>query len=641
MDYIISDKQLMSEWDWTANEAEGIDPNQLSCGSKQKAHWVCENGHRWIIDIAHRTIGNTHCPYCTNRKVLPGYNDLPSRRPDLMDEWDYSTNKIDPTTLLYQSSKSVNWVCAKRHKWTVPVYRRTVNGTNCPYCSNKKVMQGYNDLESQHPELMLEWDYNSNTISPSAVVSGSKKIANWICPRGHKYTKVIYNRVNGEECPICNKGRGTSFPEQCFFYYIRQIFPDAINRCTNLFSQKMELDIYIPSIKTGIEYDGVFWHGEQALAREEKKYRICKENGVRLFRIKEGAFTGFHNNADRIWYIPKQCKNEELTAYIIDFLKKLTFFSDNIPSVDVQHDRAKILEYKTLKYEESLTAKYPQIAKEWHPTKNGNLIPDVFAPGSSEIVWWLCQQCGHEWQTSIVNRTVGHNCDICATKQRKVTKKETIIRKRGSISKELCLLDWDYEVNEHGPEYYTNGSGEIVGWKCHVCGYKWKTAICDRTRDRKNGCPLCSGKTIVAGVNDIATKRPDLVEEWDYKNNTHIDITTVGVGSHLYASWICKKCGCVWEAQIYNRTNGKGCPCCNNRVVVIGINDLSTTEPEIAMEWHPTLNGNLSPKEVTRGQSLKIWWQCKQCGNVWQDTINHRCCSNRGCSVCKKRNRKR
>ncbi|MCR5576116.1 MAG: zinc-ribbon domain-containing protein [Oscillospiraceae bacterium] len=43
------------------------------------------------------------------------------------------------------------------------------------------------------------------------------------------------------------------------------------------------------------------------------------------------------------------------------------------------------------------------------------------------------------------------------------------------------MLDWDYEANKHDPEYYTNGSGEVVSWKCHKCGHKWKTPICDRT----------------------------------------------------------------------------------------------------------------------------------------------------------------
>lgn len=559
----------------------------------------------------------------------------------LMSEWDWEENdrcELDPKKLTLGSGEKANWVCTKGHKWVASIVDRTGKGLGCPYCSNKRILPGYNDLQSQRPDLMADWDYEANTLDPSAVAVKSSKTAAWICPKGHKYNKAIYKRAAGEGCPSCAKALRTSFPEQCFFFYIKKVYPDAINSYREIFDNGMELDIFIPSVKTGIEYDGVFWHNQSGLSREEKKYHICKENHIRLFRIKEGSFTDFADNADRIWFIPPKCDYQLLDFYITDLLKHLIFWSANLPDVNVARDKLEILEFKTLRFEDSLAALYPEIAKEWHPSKNGKLTPDLFIPGSSERAWWLCPKCGNEWQASIVNRTKGHDCDICATSRRKITKKDTILSRRGSIDKKWCLLDWDYEENEYGPEYYTNGSGEVVSWRCHNCGYKWKTPICNRTRDYKNGCPLCSGKEIVSGINDLPTVKPELMEEWDYENNTEIDPTTVGRGSHEYVSWKCKICGYRWTAQIYNRANGKGCPCCANRVVVPGINDLATTDPELAAEWHPTLN-SLKPTEVTRGQSKKIYWICTKCGNVWQDTLNHRS-RGRGCSKCRKHSQK-
>lgn len=559
----------------------------------------------------------------------------------LMSEWDWEENdrcELDPKKLTLGSGKKANWVCTKGHKWVASIVNRTGKGLGCPYCSNKRILPGYNDLQSQRPDLMADWDYEANTLDPSAVAVKSSKTAAWICPKGHKYNKAIYKRAAGEGCPSCAKALRTSFPEQCFFFYIKKVYPDAINSYREIFDNGMELDIFIPSVKTGIEYDGVFWHDQSGLSREEKKYHICKENHIRLFRIKEGSFTDFADNADRIWFIPQKCDYQLLDFYITDLLKHLIFWPANLPDVNVTRDKPEILEFKTLRFEDSLAALHPEIAKEWHPSKNGKLTPDLFIPGSSEIAWWLCPKCGNEWQASIVNRTKGHGCDICATSRRKITKKDTILSRRGSIDKKWCLLDWDYEENEYGPEHYTNGSGEVVSWRCHNCGYKWKTPICNRTRDYKNGCPLCSGKEIVSGINDLPTVKPELMEEWDYENNTEIDPTTVGRGSHEYVSWKCKICGYRWTAQIYNRANGKGCPCCANRVVVPGTNDLATTDPELAAEWHPTLN-SLKPTEVTRGQSKKIYWICTKCGNVWQDTLNHRS-RGRGCSKCRKHSQK-
>ena len=558
-----------------------------------------------------------------------------------MSEWDWKENNkrgLDPRKLTLGSGKKAYWICPKGHEWDTAICHRTERGSSCPYCSNKRVLVGYNDLQSQRPDLMKEWDFDANYIDPSAVVVGSNKKVAWVCPKGHKYTKMIYLRASGSGCPICAKGRGTSFPEKCFFYYTKKIFPDTINRYKDIFDNGMELDIYIPYIKTGIEYDGVYWHDQNALEREEKKYRICKDNNIRLFRIKEGEFKGFNDTADKKWYIPQNCSYDQLNFYINEYLKFLTFSSFRSFDVNVERDKAEILEYKTLKYEDSLSYLYPGLAKEWHPTKNGKLTPDRFAPGSNEIVWWLCPECGNEWPASIVNRSKGHGCDFCATERRKVTKKDTLLAKRGGIDKEWCLLDWDYEENEHGPEYYTNGSAEVISWRCHKCGHKWKTSICNRTREYKNGCPLCSGKTIVSGVNDLPTIMPELMQDWDYENNIDIDPTTVGRGSHEYVSWKCHKCGYTWEAQVYNRANGKACPCCANRVVVPGINDLATTDPELAAEWHPTLN-DLNPTEVTRGQSKKVYWLCSKCGNVWQDSLNHRS-GGRGCSACNRRKRK-
>ena len=558
----------------------------------------------------------------------------------LMAEWDWEENEkcnLDPRKLTPGSGKKANWICHKGHKWITSIYHRAIRGSKCPYCSNRKILPGYNDLQSQCPELMSEWDFELNTMDPSTVAVKSNKVAKWVCPKGHKYSKAIYKRVVGESCPVCARARSTSFPEQCFFFYTKKCYSDAVNSYKELFDNGMELDIYIPSIRTGIEYDGVFWHDRNALPREEKKYQICKENQVRLLRIKEGSFTGFSENADRIWYIPKKCDYAQLDLYIKDFLRFLTFFSTDLPDVNVARDKTEILEYKTLRLEDSLMYLFPDIAKEWHPSKNGKLTPDLFIPGSSETVWWRCPQCGNEWQSSIVNRTKGHGCDVCAMPKRLSTRKDHILSKRGSIDKEWCLLDWDYEANEYGPEHYTNGSGEIVNWKCRTCGYKWKASICDRTRDYRSGCPLCSGKVIVSGVNDLPTILPELMQDWDYDNNNGVDPTKVGRGSRLSVSWKCRKCGYIWNAQIYNRANGKGCPCCASRVVVPGINDLATTEPELAIEWHPTLN-LLKPTEVTRGQAKKVFWLCPKCGNVWQDTINHRT-NGRGCSKCKRNSR--
>ena len=76
-----------------------------------------------------------------------------------------------------------------------------------------------------------------------------------------------------------------------------------------------------------------------------------------------------------------------------------------------------------VKGENDLQALYPQVAAEWHPTKNGEFTPDMFRPGSHYRAWWLCPVCGHEWPNRIYSRTAGEKCPVCTGKKHGVTKR--------------------------------------------------------------------------------------------------------------------------------------------------------------------------------------------------------------------------
>lgn len=115
-----------------------------------------------------------------------------------------------------------------------------------------------------------------------------------------------------------------------------------------------------------------------------------------------------------------------------------------------------------------------------------------------------------------------------------------------------------------------------------------------------------------------------LMSEWAYEHNNDLDPTALSYGSNRYAWWKCIKCGHIWRAKISNRTIlHRGCPCCANTAIVKGINDIATTRPELAKEWHPTRNVNLSPSMVTIGSRRKVWWRCPM-GHEYLASILHR-----------------
>ena len=63
--------------------------------------------------------------------------------------------------------------------------------------------------------------------------------------------------------------------------------------------------------------------------------------------------------------------------------------------------------------EYNLKVKFPRVAKQWHPTKNGDLKPEDVNRKTGKRVWWVCEK-GHEWPARVVDRTRGGGCPRCA-----------------------------------------------------------------------------------------------------------------------------------------------------------------------------------------------------------------------------------
>ena len=134
-------------------------------------------------------------------------NTRANQRRDLLKEWDYEKNVLlcSPDTITIGSGKKVWWKCSKGHSWQAAIYSR-VNGNNCPYCSNQKILKGYNDLATTDKELIKEWDFERNTILPTEIGSGSTKTVWWKCINGHSYKAQVQNRTGNQKCgcPYCS-----------------------------------------------------------------------------------------------------------------------------------------------------------------------------------------------------------------------------------------------------------------------------------------------------------------------------------------------------------------------------------------------------------------------------------------------------
>ena len=183
--------------------------------SKRKYLWICPKGHEFDCEAYHMSDGRG-CPICGGKKSLPGFNDVASQYPELLDEWDYSKNSHLPHEYVIKSDKKVWWKCKTcGHEWESRISSRTVCQHGCPICGQAKSVQNrllhdieaHGSLLSLYPELCKEWDYDKNERKPSEYLPESHAISWWICPDcGHSYCKRIYQRaVYGQNCPTCSR----------------------------------------------------------------------------------------------------------------------------------------------------------------------------------------------------------------------------------------------------------------------------------------------------------------------------------------------------------------------------------------------------------------------------------------------------
>lgn len=518
------------------------------------------------------------------RKLIEGKNDfaswcLQNSRESLLEEWDSGNNSSTPNSKSFGSHYRAAWKCAEcGHGWRAEIKSRTLLNSGCPKCGFAKVSiaqsrpKELGDVESFCKEkqiewLLSEWDSEMNELKPREVSrSSSKYKIAWKCTKcgyrwklapNHRIKVSSDGRVSVSECPMCIKENQTSFPEQAIYYYVTQAFSDAKNRDKEAVG--LELDIYIPSIKTAIEYDGYAWH--QDSAKDIRKNARCRSKGIKLIRMREGGCPALEEDdfCRAVYVVPNN--REKLSRGISDLCAMLGFCAD----VNLERDEPGIMAlYQKNKYENSLGYLYPDLAKEVHSDKNGTLSPENINKRNARKIWWKCSSCDHAWSATVASRTGGHGCPVCSGRVLVPGKNdlETWCKETGN---ERILAEWDYEANAQSPRETTKKSAYEASWKCGRCGVAYKTRVYNRANG--SSCPVCSGKKVQDGINDFRTwcinhGKENILDEWDAENDFLPSQVSHGSGKRIL--WACSVCGHHWLATLDNRKKGKGCPQCGN-----------------------------------------------------------------------------
>lgn len=547
---------------WHPSKNQELDPRSLHAGSHQHAWWICEYGHETESEIRVRAKGH-RCAVCSNRVVLEGFNDLLTTNPELAEEFDGNLNAPVKVTQIQVGSKpKFWWRCSKGHSFSSRVATR-IKSAGCPICNNKQVLPGYNDLATTNPEIAAIWHPTKNLPTvPESVVAGSDKKVWWTCAESHEYETSVYNKCKNQNCPVCFKILLVAGVND-----LQTTHPDLAKQ----WHPRNNGDL-LPSQFTSINSNQVWWqcpegHEYELSIKRRVKAKSCSVcSNSRLMPGLNDLQTRFPQIAARLH--PTLNSESNIKSLSAMSKEKVWWICEKDPRHHYQAEIQSVVlgggcsvcsGHQIVAGVNDLATIAPEQARFWHPTKNGDLQPTQISPHSSKKVWWVCDQ-GHESFASPGARTSKRVvCAVCAGKKvltgfNDLTTTHPMVASRWHPSKNGTLF----------PENVNFGSGKKVWWRCQEDPrHEYQSRIYDQTSNAGNGCPICVGRLVVPGINDLATLSPGLLEEWDFSRNNQVDPATVSIGSDKKVWWVCSE-GHEWRSSIKNRSRlESNCPRCS------------------------------------------------------------------------------
>lgn len=299
------------------------------------------------------------------------------------------------------------------------------NPTGCPQCSgnvktHKKFIQEMNEKRPDINVLGIYKNYHSG-VHCQCKICGFNKYQD-----GTLWNPLPSNILKGMGCPNCNNDNKTSFAEQAILFYCNK-FTTAVNRYTKF---GVEIDVWLPELNVGIEYNGMYWHDKRR-QRDQIKLDVLKKNNIRMITIQDNGENTI--NGDVITHSGCGKKFNEIDWAIKQLLILLRISDVEIKTEQDEHDI--YAQYASLKKENSFEFNYPDKAKEWDYEKNGNVTPDMVSRQSSRKFFRICPLCNTSYKTALVNWIKRDGCHMCAGE-----------RQRGSnnpVAKSVLMFDTD------------------------------------------------------------------------------------------------------------------------------------------------------------------------------------------------------
>lgn len=366
----------------------------------------------------------------------------------LLPYWDHSKNgSLKPEQLTPFSSVIVWWQCLTNptHVWEQSVLQRNRAKSPCKICRGAIGLSKTNNLLLVYPRIAAQWDpYENGELTPDRVSPMSHKFVHWRClnDHSHKWEQRVYERVRGEStCLIC----------------------DGI-----IISPVYNLQVIHPEV-AGL------WHH-------------TRNNGIEPSDISPST-------ASVYWW---ECGfGHEWQRPVNDQIRSMGCSKCNLNTVSEAYN---------------LAVSYPDVAREWHPTRNGAITPDKIGPSSSIRCWWLCSN-GHEWEDPVYYRTKSQpGCQYCVG--RYPTASYNIATEMPEVAKQ-----WHPSKNHPITPYEVTPTSTVkYWWVCDSCSHEWFTSPYSR---RRTGCIRCNYRGISCRrfINSLTDAGFNIIPEYNVIKN--------------------------------------------------------------------------------------------------------------------------
>ncbi len=483
-------------------------------------------------------------------------------------------------------------------------------------------------LAVEYPEIAREWSAR-NTDKPDTVFSGSPRKVWWHCPKcQQEYQATISNRTKHKSnCPFCANLR--AYEKNC----LAVLRPEIAAQ----WHPELNFPLTPYDVVPGSEKE-VYWACSEG---HVWKAAICSRTNPRESRCpichprtvtRCGPMRPMDPALVQIWH---PTKNLPVMPSEIACQSNKKFWWKCEKGHEWQCDPShlnKLVPLKRCPYcndravcgDNSLLARYPELAREWDHKLNFPLTPDQVLYCSGKKYWW--RRGEFVWQASIKDR------------QRKG---EGIPRGqylkcyphlRLSVTHPELAAQWDGSKNALlTPDQVSAQSGRKIWWQCEK-GHVWQSTI--NKRIRGDGCPYCSGHR-PSKEYCLQTCYPAIAAQWHPERNKGLTPRDVTPGSGRNVWWQCEK-GHEWKASVSNRSRrGHNCPYCADRSKRLG--SVAEARPDLLGEWNYGKNTK-TPQDCSARSNKKVWWKCSVCGHAWQASPDNRFCGS-GCPVCAKKRR--